>query len=47
MRYSNRYHRGDYGGMDVYVTQLLGSGKAHDLFYTDATVIVSTLFLVS
>ncbi|KAG8750657.1 hypothetical protein FRC12_012769, partial [Ceratobasidium sp. 428] len=28
---------GDYGGMDVYVKQLLGSGN-HDLFYTDATV---------
>lgn len=27
----------DYGGMDVYVKQLLGSDK-HDLFYTDATV---------
>ncbi|KAG8761311.1 hypothetical protein FRC12_009425 [Ceratobasidium sp. 428] len=27
----------DYGGMDVYVRQLLGSSN-HDLFYTDATV---------
>ncbi|KAG9126324.1 hypothetical protein FRC07_003891 [Ceratobasidium sp. 392] len=27
----------DYGGMDVYVKQLLGSSN-HDLFYTDATV---------
>ncbi|KAH7339006.1 glycoside hydrolase family 5 protein [Rhizoctonia solani] len=27
----------DYGGMDVYVKQLLGSDK-HDLFYTDSTV---------
>jgi len=27
----------DYGGMDVYVKQLLGSAN-HDLFYTDATV---------
>ncbi|CAE6465636.1 unnamed protein product [Rhizoctonia solani] len=27
----------DYGGMDVYVKQLLGSNN-HDLFYTDATV---------
>ncbi|KAJ1304405.1 hypothetical protein OPQ81_005554 [Rhizoctonia solani] len=27
----------DYGGMDVYVKQLLGSDN-HDLFYTDATV---------
>ncbi|KAF9525925.1 glycoside hydrolase superfamily [Crepidotus variabilis] len=28
---------GDYGGMDVYVKQILGSAN-HDLFYTDATV---------
>jgi len=28
----------DYGGMDVYVKQILGSGN-HDLFYTDASVI--------
>ncbi|KAF9564905.1 CEL4b mannanase [Agrocybe pediades] len=27
----------DYGGMDVYVKQLLGSSN-HDLFYTDSTV---------
>ncbi|KAF8608969.1 glycoside hydrolase family 5 protein [Ceratobasidium sp. AG-I] len=27
----------DYGGMDVYVKQMLGSAN-HDLFYTDATV---------
>ncbi|CAE6381678.1 unnamed protein product [Rhizoctonia solani] len=27
----------DYGGMDVYVKQILGSSN-HDLFYTDATV---------
>ncbi|KAG9126204.1 hypothetical protein FRC07_004422 [Ceratobasidium sp. 392] len=27
----------DYGGMDVYVKQILGSAN-HDLFYTDATV---------
>ncbi|KAG8952186.1 hypothetical protein FRC03_012223, partial [Tulasnella sp. 419] len=27
----------DYGGMDVYVKQLLNSGN-HDLFYTDSTV---------
>ncbi|QRW21488.1 Cellulase (glycosyl hydrolase family 5 protein) [Rhizoctonia solani] len=27
----------DYGGMDVYVKQILGSNN-HDLFYTDATV---------
>ena len=27
----------DYGGMDFYVKQLLGSDN-HDLFYTDATV---------
>ncbi|KAG9011517.1 hypothetical protein FRB90_007175 [Tulasnella sp. 427] len=28
----------DYGGMDVYVKQILGS-TSHDLFYTDASVI--------
>ncbi|KAF8799264.1 glycoside hydrolase family 5 protein [Phlegmacium glaucopus] len=28
----------DYGGMDVYVKQILGSAN-HDLFYTDASVI--------
>ncbi|KIO30766.1 hypothetical protein M407DRAFT_20289 [Tulasnella calospora MUT 4182] len=28
----------DYGGMDVYVKQILGSSN-HDLFYTDASVI--------
>ncbi|KAH7339604.1 glycoside hydrolase superfamily [Rhizoctonia solani] len=27
----------DYGGMDVYVKQILGSSN-HDLFYTDATI---------
>ena len=30
----------DYGGMDVYVKQILNSAN-HDLFYTDASVIVS------
>lgn len=29
----------DYGGMDVYVNQIVGSGSAHDLFYTNANVI--------
>ncbi|KAJ4490111.1 glycoside hydrolase [Lentinula aciculospora] len=29
----------DYGGMDVYVNQLLGQGSPHDYFYTNATVI--------
>ncbi|KAK0461131.1 mannanase [Desarmillaria tabescens] len=29
----------DYGGMDVYVNQIVGSGSAHDLFYTDCEVI--------
>ena len=33
-------HRSDYGGMDVYVKQILGSNY-HDLFYTDTRVIVS------
>lgn len=31
----------DYGGMDVYVNQILGSGQPHDYFYTNANVIVS------
>ncbi|KZP21678.1 glycoside hydrolase family 5 protein [Athelia psychrophila] len=26
----------DYGGMDVYTAQLVGSGQAHDVFYTNA-----------
>ncbi|KAF8159938.1 CEL4b mannanase [Crassisporium funariophilum] len=30
-------NRADYGGMDVYVKQILGSAN-HDLFYTDASV---------
>ncbi|KAH7912404.1 glycoside hydrolase family 5 protein [Hygrophoropsis aurantiaca] len=29
----------DYGGMDVYVDQLIGSGEAHDLFYTNSACI--------
>ncbi|KAJ8086150.1 hypothetical protein PM082_004972 [Marasmius tenuissimus] len=29
----------DYGGMDVYVNQIAGQGKPHDLFYTDANII--------
>ncbi|KII92378.1 glycoside hydrolase family 5 protein [Plicaturopsis crispa FD-325 SS-3] len=29
----------DYGGMDVYVNQILGTSHFHDEFYTDATVI--------
>ncbi|KAJ3819804.1 mannanase [Lentinula raphanica] len=31
----------DYGGMDVYVNQLLGQGSPHDYFYTNATVIAA------
>ena len=30
----------DYGGMDVYVRQIAGSAN-HDLFYTNANVVVS------
>jgi mannan endo-1,4-beta-mannosidase len=30
--------------MDVYVNQLIGSGRPHDLFYTNANVIVSRSF---
>ncbi|KAK0489958.1 mannanase [Armillaria luteobubalina] len=29
----------DYGGMDVYVNQIVGPGSPHDLFYTDSEVI--------
>ncbi|KAJ6608960.1 CEL4b mannanase [Mycena sp. CBHHK59/15] len=31
----------DYGGMDVYTAQILGSGQFHDLFYTNPTVIAA------
>ncbi|KAJ4488580.1 glycoside hydrolase [Lentinula lateritia] len=31
----------DYGGMDVYVNQILGQGSPHDYFYTNATVIAA------
>ncbi|KAJ3967454.1 glycoside hydrolase [Lentinula raphanica] len=31
----------DYGGMDVYVNQLLGQGQPHDFFFTNATVIAA------
>ncbi|KAJ7120056.1 CEL4a mannanase [Mycena epipterygia] len=31
----------DYGGMDVYATQLLGSGQTHDVFYTNPTIIAA------
>ncbi|KAL0578392.1 hypothetical protein V5O48_003613 [Marasmius crinis-equi] len=29
----------DYGGMDVYVNQIVGQGQPHDLFYTNTNVI--------
>ena len=32
----------DYGGMDVYVSQLTGTTN-HDWFYTNPTVIVSDM----
>ncbi|KAI0266756.1 glycoside hydrolase family 5 protein [Gloeopeniophorella convolvens] len=31
----------DYGGMDVYVNQIVGSDQPHDLFYTNANVIAA------
>ncbi|KAF5365392.1 hypothetical protein D9757_011670 [Collybiopsis confluens] len=31
----------DYGGMDVYVNQLVGQGQPHDFFYTNPTVIAA------
>ncbi|KAK0463815.1 mannanase [Desarmillaria tabescens] len=36
----------DYGGMDVYVNQILGPGSAHDLFYTDCGVISAYMYYV-
>ncbi|CAK5272979.1 unnamed protein product [Mycena citricolor] len=32
---------GDYGGMEVYTKQILGSGQPHDAFYTNPTVIAA------
>ncbi|KAF7323661.1 Carbohydrate-binding module family 1 protein/glycoside hydrolase family 5 protein [Mycena kentingensis (nom. inval.)] len=29
----------DFGGMDIYTAQLVGSGQPHDLFYTNPTII--------
>ncbi|KAJ7201458.1 glycoside hydrolase superfamily, partial [Mycena rebaudengoi] len=31
----------DYGGMDVYTAQILGSGQFHDVFYTNPTVVAA------
>ncbi|KAJ7772277.1 glycoside hydrolase [Mycena metata] len=31
----------DFGGMDVYTAQILGSGQPHDLFYTNPTIITA------
>ncbi|KAJ6564092.1 CEL4a mannanase [Mycena capillaripes] len=31
----------DYGGMDVYAQQLIGSGQSHDVFYTNPTIIAA------
>ncbi|KAJ7903158.1 CEL4a mannanase [Mycena leptocephala] len=31
----------DYGGMDVYAAQLIGSGQPHDVFYTNPTIIAA------
>ena len=35
----------DYGGMDVYVDQIIGQGQPHDYFYTNPEVIVCLIFL--
>ncbi|KAF9223521.1 glycoside hydrolase family 5 protein [Gyrodon lividus] len=32
---------GDYGGMDVYVNQIVGKGQPHDYFYTNSEVIAA------
>ena len=34
----------DYGGMDVYVDQIIGQGQPHDYFYTNPEVIVCFIF---
>lgn len=34
----------DYGGMDVYVHQILGRGQPHDYFYTNTKVMVCPYF---
>ena len=34
-------YRADYGGMDVYVNQIVGNGQPHDYFYTNEKVLVS------
>ncbi|KAJ7849909.1 glycoside hydrolase superfamily [Mycena leptocephala] len=31
----------DFGGMDVYTAQILGSGQPHDAFYTNAAVVAA------
>ncbi|KAF8175051.1 CEL4a mannanase [Mycena galopus ATCC 62051] len=31
----------DFGGMDVYTAQILGSGQPHDAFYTNPTVVAA------
>ncbi|KAJ7208841.1 glycoside hydrolase superfamily [Mycena pura] len=31
----------DFGGMDVYAAQLIGSGQPHDVFYTNPTIIAA------
>jgi mannan endo-1,4-beta-mannosidase len=35
----------DYGGMDVYVNQILGEGQPHDYFYSNPYVIVRDQYL--
>ena len=37
--------RSDYGGMDVYTKQILGSSNDHDAFYTNDNIKVSIRFL--
>ncbi|KAF7335994.1 Carbohydrate-binding module family 1 protein/glycoside hydrolase family 5 protein [Mycena sanguinolenta] len=39
--FSSFNHRSDYGGMDVYTAQILGSGQFHDVFYTNPTIIAA------
>ena len=36
----------DYGGMDVYVSQITGT-QNHDFFYTNANVIVRAMFNIT
>jgi len=46
LQLNHGFFRADYGGMDVYVNQIVGNGQPHDLFYTDTDVKVGLNNLV-